>query len=179
MNYVDAGYVRSGYIQLTTDTVGGLVFDPVGKRIVIPDDITLIDAATLYSRAIDWMVLSVAQDTSMKWLPAMRYTGSDPIPTGLTGATFFMINGWRISYNPNATAVSGVIFSEDYNTAYWSREMAPVFPITVSAVVNQVTTVQNVVTGDINSLPTAETIAEALITNANTLTVRKFLALKK
>jgi hypothetical protein len=41
-------------------------------------------------------------------------------------------------YNPNYTAISGVLFSEDYNTGYWGYNSLPIFPITVAATVNTV-----------------------------------------
>jgi hypothetical protein len=89
----------------------------------------------------------------------MRYSGKDPIPNGFTGTTFFMSNGWRVIYDPNSTAVDGVLFSEDFDTAYWSSSLQPIYPVSVSAVVNQVTTTQNVVTGDLSSIASASDVA--------------------
>jgi hypothetical protein len=172
MNYVEPGYLRSGYVELDSDTVRGLTFDPAGKRVMIPESLASLDAAEIYRAWIDWATTSNAHDDNAKWLPAVRYSGNDPIPGGYTGATFFMINGWRICYDPNFTGVTGVIFSEDYATAYWSKTLRPVYPITVSAVVNQVTTTQNVVTGDLGDVP------DAVWEHIKALTVGKFLGLK-
>jgi hypothetical protein len=166
MNYVDAGYVRSGYIRLDSDTQGGFTFDGYGKFIFVSESVAAFDVAEMYSRWKDWTKAAIPLDDSTKWAPAMRYSGYDPIPGGFTGATFFMTNGWRVIYNPNATAVTGVLFSEDFDTAYWNLDRQPVFPITVSAVVNQVTTTQNVVTGDLSTLPTAAEIVAAILAAA-------------
>lgn len=65
-----------------------------------------------------------------------------------------MQSGWKLVYNPNTVAVAGVLYSADYGTAYWSSEGLPIYPATVSALVNSAVSVQNVVTG------TASTPAE-------------------
>jgi hypothetical protein len=156
MNYVDGGYVRAGYLQLDSDTQGGCSFDGYGKLIFVSESVSTIDVQTIYARWKDWVrIQHDAEDTNLKWAPAMRYSGSDPIPGGFTGATFFMMNGWRLVFNPNTTALSGVLFSEDFPTAYWNYALAPIFPVSVSAVVNQVTTTQNIVSGDPASIAAA------------------------
>ena len=134
MNYVADGYVRSGYVREDTDDIGGIIFDKYGKQIFISESITSIDLAYIYSRSVDWLAI----DENAKIKPPMRYTGYDPIPDGFTGATFFMYNDWKLVYNPNYTAISGVLFSEDYNTGYWGYNSLPIFPITVAATVNTV-----------------------------------------
>ena len=149
MTYVEPGYWRSGYVAESFDTQGACRFDGHGRLIFVDQSTATIDVADIYARWKDWVHCTVCQDdTSAKWTSAIRYSGSDPIPGGFTGATFFMINGWRLVYNPSTTAVRGVLFSEDYDTAYWNMQLLPVYPVTVSAVVNQVTTTQNIVTGD-------------------------------
>ena len=134
MNYVASGYVRSGYIQTDNDTLTGITFDRYGKHVFIAETVTSIDLSEIYSRSVDWMV----QDENLKIEPSMRYDGYAPIPDGFTGATFFMYNGWKLVFNPNYTSISGVLFSEDYNTGYWGYNELPIFPITVAATVNTV-----------------------------------------
>jgi hypothetical protein len=153
MNYVQPGYVRTGYIQQDSDTIGPFRFDGHGKFIFVSEALPRLDLAQMYSRWKEWVrVEHGGGDTNAKWLPAIRYSGYDPIPNGFTGATFFMVNGWRVIYNPNTTAVDGVLYSETFDTAYWNYDKQPVFPVTVSAVVNQVTTTQNIVSGDVASI---------------------------
>ena len=138
MDYVSNGYVRSGYVIEDSDTIDGITFDKYGLFIEISESISSIDIATIRSRHVDW--LDIEENDKIK--KGIRYSGFDPIPTGFTGATFFMINGWRLVYNPATTAISGVLFSEDYPTAYWTRVndvWSPLHPVTVSAVVNTVT----------------------------------------
>lgn len=153
MNYVDPGYVRTGYVTVDTDTQGPYRFDGTGRFVFVSTAIARMNVAEMYSRWIDWLSqVDTAGDNNAKWPAAMRYSGADPIPGGLTGTTFFMSNGWRVRYNPATTAVDGVLFSENYDTAYWDDNLQPVYPVTVSAVVNQVTTTQTVVTGDVGEV---------------------------
>jgi hypothetical protein len=143
MEYVEYGYVRSGYVRLDSDTQGGFIFDGVGRKIIVAPGVTSISMPDMYSRWADWAVV----DDNFKWAPALRYSGYDPIPGGFTGATFFVTNGWRVVYDPNTVAVSGVLYSDQDATAYWSPAGNPIYPATVAAVVNTSTSVQNVVTG--------------------------------
>jgi hypothetical protein len=113
--------------------------------------------------------LSIRDDVYNAWVrwtereswayPAMRFSGADPIPGGETGTTFFMINNWKLVYDPNAVAVSGVLYSEDYATAFWNEEGNPVYPATVSSLVNSAVSYQNVVSG---TALTAEETANAV-----------------
>ena len=137
MNYVSEGYCRSGFVIEDSDTIDGITFDKHGLFIEVSPSILTIDIATIRSRHVDW--LDVEENDKIK--KGIRYSGFDSIPTGFTGATFFMINGWRLVYNPSTTAISGVLYSEDYDTAYWTRVADiwdPLHPVTVSAVVNTV-----------------------------------------
>ena len=153
MNYVEPGYVRTGYVTQDSDTQGPFRFDGHGRFVFVSTALARLNVAEMYSRWIDWLgVTDSVGDNSLKWPTAMRYSGKDPIPGGFTGTTFFMTNGWRVRFNPSTTAVDGVLFSEDFDTAYWNLERQPVYPVTVSAVVNQVTTTTNVVTGDVGTV---------------------------
>lgn len=155
MDYVDPGYVRSGYVRLDSDTQGGFIFDGVSRRIIIASGVTSISMPDMYSRWIDWTVVG---DNS-KWPQAMRYSGYDPIPGGVTGATFFLMNGWKMVYDPSLVGVAGVLYSEDYATAFWTAAGNPVYPATVAALVNTSITMQNVVTG---TVPSLSAIADAV-----------------
>lgn len=135
MNYGKSGYGRSGYSRLDSDTVGFYTFDKYAKTIYVSALASIIDLPEMYSRWVDWIVV----DENIKIKPAMKYSGFDLIPTGFTGATFFMTNGWKCVYNPTTTAITGVLYSKDYATGYWNYKNEPIYPVTVSAVVNTVT----------------------------------------
>lgn len=120
-------------------------FNGFTKTITVNSGVTSLDiAADVYSAWVRWTAME------RRFLAAMRYSGYDPIPNNQrTGATFFTINGWKLVYDPNVTAVSGVLYSSDYDTAYWSFSGQPIYPATVASLVNSSVSVQNVVTGTV------------------------------
>lgn len=143
MNFVASGFVDNGYFIRDSDTLGAFRFDGLGRKIFVNAGVTSVDVAEMYARWVDWIVL----EDNAKFAPAIRFSGYDPIPGGFTGTTFFLINSWKLIYDANSVAVSGVLYSEDYATAYWSALGAPIFPAKVSSLVNSSVSTQNVVTG--------------------------------
>jgi hypothetical protein len=117
-------------------------FNGFTKLITVNAGVSVLDIADdVYSAWVRW----TAKEQRFK--AAMRYSGYDPIPNGRTGATFFMINGWKLIYDPNSVAISGVLYSSDYDTAFWNSDGLPLYPATVAALVNSAVSTQNVVTG--------------------------------
>lgn len=140
-------------------------FNGVTKRITVNAGVTTLDIREdVYSAWVRWLEL----DDNARFRLAMRVSGFDPIPGGFTGATYFMINNWKLEYDPNVVAVAGVLYSDDYATPYWSAADQPIYPATVSSLVNSAVVTQNVVTGDISTV----------WTDPRALTVPKFVALK-
>jgi len=119
-------------------------FNGVTRQIKVNAGVTSLRIREeVYSAWVRW----VTREENSRFLGAMRAVGGDPIPGGETGVTFFMTNGWKLVYDPNLVAVEGVLYSEDYATAYWSESGSPIYPATVSSLVNSAVSVQNVVTG--------------------------------
>jgi hypothetical protein len=151
-------------------------FNGTTKTIYVHPEVTSLDIRSdVYSAWVDWVVL---RDNS-KFLPAIRYTGYDPIGGGAyTGDSYFLTNGWKLSVDLAKVRVTGVLFSDDYDTAYYTTSMIPQYPATVASLVNTVTITT------VNPLPNPPTAIE----NANAvwahsftsklLTVAKFLGLK-
>jgi hypothetical protein len=161
-------------------------FDGAAKTITVHDNVTTLNIRSeVYSAWVRWFQRE-------PWsLPAMRFSGADPVPGGETGLTFFTINGWKLVIDFNKVAVSGVLYSEDYDTSYWSSAGLPLYPATVSALVNSAVSYQNVVTGvalsavevrqavwdaPTSSLSTVGSIGEFI--TKKLLTVAKFIGLK-
>jgi hypothetical protein len=117
-------------------------FNGVTKQITVNSGVTALDIrADVYSAWVRWTQRE-------PWsVHAMRFSGADVIPGGETGVTFFLINGWKLIYDPSLVAASGVLYSDDYATPYWSTAGAAIYPATVSALVNSAVSYQNVVTG--------------------------------
>lgn len=131
-------------------------FNGTTKRITVNAGVTSIDIREdVYSAWIRWL----EREDNARYRLAMRVSGFDPIPGGFTGATYFMTNGWKLEYDANIVAVTGVLYSDDYATPFWSAEDLPIYPATVSSLVNSAVITQNVVTGDLGDVPTKEEIA--------------------
>lgn len=92
-----------------------VTFDGVNKRIYINPEVTSLDVEVdIYSSWKEW---SLTYD-HLKYLPALRTTGGDPLPGGRrVGQYFFLINGWKL-VPPEDTSLSdieliGNLFSAD------------------------------------------------------------------
>lgn len=163
-----------------------VTFDGITKIAYVNPDVTVLNIRTdLWSRWVDWQALS----GNDKFLLAMRRTGLDPIPGGTTGDFYFLINGWKLVIDLNKVRVLGVLYSDDYETAFYNSELTPLYPAVVSSVVNSVTVTVPVISG---TVPTPAEISTAVwetpITNVpgsygeyltkKLLSVAKFLGLK-
>lgn len=162
-------------------------FDGANKYIIVHPEVTSLDIRTeVYKAWVDWMASS---NDAQCWLPAMKYSGMDVIPGGETGGVFFLYNGWKLLIDFNKVAVSGVLYSEDYATAYYSSTLQPLYPAVVSSLVNSVTQVQVVTV----QTPASEIATAILATPVNTtmasgslgefitkklLTIAKFIGLR-
>lgn len=89
-----------------------VTFDGPNSLIIVNPGVTELDVKIdLYSDWKEWTLLS----DNGKYLPAFRSVGGDPISaTRALGATFFLINGWRI--RPDETdhrlIITGNIFTD-------------------------------------------------------------------
>ena len=125
-------------------------FNGVTREIRVNEGVTTLDIREdVYSAWVRW----VERGDNERYYFAMRFTGLDPIPGGFTGDTYFMINNWKLLYDPRVVAITGVLYSDDYDTPYYFVEDgSAVFPATVSSLVNTATTTSNVVTGDLDDI---------------------------
>ena len=143
-----------------------ITIDGVNKLITVNPEVTTLNIRTeLYTAWVKWLAL----DDNTKYLLAMRYSGLDVIPGGFTGDVYFLTNGWKLVVDLRAVAVAGVLYSDDYASAYYTPDtIVAQYPAVVSSLVNTVSTVQNVVTGDLSVVPTAAQNAAAVRTNLTT-----------
>jgi hypothetical protein len=134
-----------------------VTFDGDNRLIIVNDGVTSLDIRSdVYSRWVDWRDLY----GNMAYTMAMRYTGLDDIPGGQTGDTYFLTNGWKLIVDLRKVRITGILYSDDYETAYYDAlTLDAVYPATVAALVNTVTTKENVVTGVV---PTLSEIAGAV-----------------
>lgn len=165
-------------------------FDGINRIIYVHPEVTTLNIRTdVYSAWIDWVIL---RDNS-KFLPSIRYTGFDPIGGGnYTGDSYFLVNGWKLSVDLAKVKVTGVLFSDDYDTAYYTPDLTAQYPATVAALVNTVSlpSTTTITPAEMwaysnRSLsvepPTAQQIADTTWSHtfvSKLLTVAKFLGLK-
>ena len=117
-------------------------FDGSARIIYVHSEVTSLDIRIdVYSAWVSWIALR----DNTKFLPATRYTGYDQIGPGIyTGDTYFLINGWKLAVDLRKVKVTGVLFSDDYDTAYYTPDLVPQYPATVSSLVTTVSTAGSV-----------------------------------
>ena len=146
-----------------------VVFDGLNKLIIVADSTTTLSIKEdVYSAWKEW-TLAVGSPYEQ----AIRTIGGDPTIAGqFAGDIYFLINGWRLVLDVTKVKVTGVLFSDDFDTADYDSNLNAVFPAEVTSIVNTIQTTENVVTG------TPEEIAEAVKEALNALTLEQFIALK-
>jgi hypothetical protein len=112
-----------------------VTFDGPNKLIYINEGETEIDVEIeLYS---DWKEWSLVRD-NLKYEAAMRVVGGDPTPTGFLGATFFLINGWRILLDNQSVNFTGNLYSDDYDSPYTVAQGTSLSTNTVSNLIDKI-----------------------------------------
>lgn len=113
-------------------------FDGINRIIYVHPEVTTLDIRTdVYTAWVNWIYLR----DNLKFLPSIRVTGFDPIGGGqYTGDSYFLINGWKLSVNLQQVRVTGVLFSDDYDTAYYTPELVAQYPVVVSSLVTTMST---------------------------------------
>ena len=151
-----------------------VIFDGPNRVIRVNEGVTELSIRTdIYSAWKEW-VLSEA-DNNRFW-PAIRTIGGDDTVNDLrAGDIYFLINGWKLSIDITKTAVTGVLFSDDFDTAYYQQDEAltPQFPALVSSLVTTIET---------RAALTVEQATQLEITYENSekaLTTKRYLALQK
>jgi len=134
-----------------------ITVDPINKLFIIADNVTDFSIKVdLYSDYKEWFKL---RTFSGQGSIAIRTIGGDPTIEGeFAGDIYFMINGWRVVTNPKKVNVTGVLFSDDYDTPWLDKlDLQPVYPVKVASIVTQIEF-------DLSQLPipSATTIAQAV-----------------
>ena len=118
-----------------------VTFDGDNKLIIVNEGETTIDVETdIYSA---WKQWSESRDY-LKYDAALRNTGGDPLPGGdFLGATFFLINGWRIfiAKGLDDLTFTGNIFTEEGDSAFVTEEGVQIAISRVSNLIDKPTLV--------------------------------------
>lgn len=135
-------------------------FDGINKLIIVYPHVTTLDIREdVWSAWVRWHDM---QDRGYdRFLLAMDRSGLETIPNGQTGDYYFLKNGWKLLVDLSKVAITGVLYSRDYASPYFTPDEVVQFPAQVSSVVNTVIQVENIVTGDLASVPTVDDILSA------------------
>lgn len=111
--------VNYNYEWLHWELYHKVAFDGPNKVIIISEGVTELDVQEdIYSAWKEWIAILGAEQHPLNanWEQAMRSVGGDPISgTQSLGATFFLMNGWRIQPAPGRyrLTVNGNIYTEE------------------------------------------------------------------
>jgi hypothetical protein len=137
-----------------------VTFDGPNKLILINEGVTEIDVQVdLYSDWKEWADNENPDNLiNAAYLPAMRSVGGDPLPgSRFLGATFFLINGWRIKPYSGSyrLTVTGNLYTEEGDSPY----------INADGLLNNIrieSTVSNLIDTVDTGVGTAEEVADAV-----------------
>lgn len=94
-------------------------FNGTTKIIQLSTGVVTLDVRDLYSRWVDWVVIS----DNIKYSPVFRVVGGDALPGSRSlGLTYFMQNGWKIrpqEANHDLTVI-GNLYTEEGNSPFVS-----------------------------------------------------------
>ena len=112
-----------------------VTFDGANRIIRVNDGVTELDIKIdIYS---DWKEWVYSFSDNAFWLPAVRAIGGDPTVTGQTaGDIYFLQNGWKLYIDLTKVKVTGVLFSDDYESAYYDYSGNIQYPAQVSSLVS-------------------------------------------
>lgn len=117
-------------------------FDGINRIINVYDHVTTLDIrADVWSAAVRW--LAIQQRGNDRFYEPMERTGLDPIPNGETGDSYFLFNGWKLIIDFSKVKVTGVLFSRDFDSAYYTKDLTIQYAAQVSSIVNTVTIESN------------------------------------
>lgn len=142
------------------------VFDGENRLIMVAPGVTDLNIKTdVYS---DWKEWIQTYDNS-KFQPALRTIGGDPLgEQKYAGDIYFLINGWRLVIDLSLTRITGALYSDDYDTAFYKTvndELVPQYPAEVAQLVQTVQVPMPIVQGNPQTI--AAQVWNELLTNYN------------
>ena len=112
-----------------------VTFDGANRIIRVNPGVTELNIKSdIYS---DWKEWVRSSSDNAVWLPAIRTIGGDPTVEGqFAGDIYFLINDWKLYIDLTKVKVTGVLFSDDYEAAYFSYDDVIQYPVQVSSIVS-------------------------------------------
>lgn len=123
-----------------------VTFDGANRIIYVNEGVTELNIKTdIYS---DWKEWAASIPDNAVWLPAIRTIGGDATVAGQrAGDIYFLINGWKLYIDLTKVRVTGVLFSDDYDSAYYDFNGNIQYPAQVASLVTTAETQTNTSTG--------------------------------
>ena len=114
-----------------------VTFDGLNRLITVNGGVTDLDIRVdVYS---DWKEWFQESSANARYPEAIRSIGGDPTVSGQrAGDIYFLKNGWRLVIDFTVTLVTGVLFSDDFPTAYYNSSLDAQFPPSVASLVTSV-----------------------------------------
>jgi len=115
-----------------------VTFDGENRIIRVNEGVTTLDIQTdIYS---DWKEWVKSMPDNATWLPAIRSVGGDNTVEGQkAGDIYFLINNWKLYIDLTKVKVTGVLFSDNFDSAYFDNSGVIQFPAVVSSLVTGTT----------------------------------------
>ena len=148
-----------------------VTFDGPNRIIRVNEGVTELDIQKdIYS---DWKEWVASFTDNAVWLPAVRTTGGDPTVDGQkSGDIYFLINNWKLYIDLTKVKVTGVLFSDNFDSAYYDLNGTIQFPAQVASLVSGISSSSGASAADVWSYstrtlttaagPTASEIADAV-----------------
>ena len=148
-----------------------VTFDGPNRIIRVNEGVTELDIQKdIYSDWKEWV--SSFSDNAV-WLPAIRTTGGDPTVDGQkSGDIYFLINNWKLYIDLTKVKVTGVLFSDNFDSAYYDFNGTIQFPAQVASLVSGISSTGGTTPADVWQYasrtltsaagPTASEIADAV-----------------
>jgi len=111
-----------------------VTFDGENRIIRVNEGVTELDIKTdVYS---DWKEWVKSMPDNAGWLPAIRTIGGDSTVSGQrAGDIYFLINNWKLYIDLTKVKVTGVLFSDNFDSAYFDNNGVIQFPAQVASLV--------------------------------------------
>jgi len=147
-------------------------FDGPNKVIYVNEHVTELKIKEdVYSEWKEWVKLENYYNG--QYSSAIRSIGGDPTVDGQqAGDIYFLTNGWKLYIDLSKVKVTGTLFSDDYNSAYFNYSGVLQNPVQVTNIVNIVKTNVGAEVSEIwdyatrslttDAAPSADTVASAV-----------------
>lgn len=119
-----------------------VTFDGANRIIRVNEGVTDLDIKKdIYS---DWKEWVSSMPDNTYWPPAIRTIGGDPTVSGQrAGDIYFLQNNWKLYIDLTQVRVTGILFSDNFDSAYYDFNGNIQYPAQVASLVTTAETTSN------------------------------------